>query len=640
MRNSRIKKILYERRAWFIVFANIFITSFSYFLALGLRFDFDLYQVDFQDVVIIPLLLLLLFRFLAYAYWQMNRGFWRYVSIYDLISLVKVHVYSSLAFVVSLYFLPLSDYPFSVPFIDFFLSLVIAGGGRFLVRIACEKYLRSENRTGSDGKREAIILGADDSAHLLIKALQENPFSSLIPVAILDDNTRLQGMMLHGVKVLGTLDYLATALRRFPSVSTVICTIPNLSPSSLLILKERCFTLGVSFRSVQSIEDIVISSSLLSLEEESFVVESILEKEDQVPHEDELRNALVGKDVLVTGAGGSIGSELVRQIINFKPNSIVALDNSEYNIFNLKREIADKGLLTNVEFVLASVTDRVRLEIVFDKHQPDIVFHAAAYKHVSITESNPYEAFTNNVLATKYVLDLCHKSKVDRFVLVSSDKAVAPTSVMGASKRIAEYLVKESTDENSASGQSTHCSIVRFGNVINSTGSVIPVFRNQIESGMPITVTHPEMERYFMTTREAVRLMLTAGVLDANGEVYVLDMGKSIKIIEIAEKLRVLYGRKDIPIVFTGMHSGEKLKEVVSHPGEVLEKTSFDKVLIARINSKGKREVPVSKWVDDILKKLPEMPESMLANILLAYANDVNISLSCLNKDSEPGLLR
>jgi len=254
--------------------------------------------------------------------------------------------------------------------------------------------------------------------------------------------------------------------------------------------------------------------------------------------------------------------------------------------------------------------------------KPEIVFHAAAFKHVPLMEENPYEAFSNNIVGTLNLLQACHANGIEKFVLISSDKAVAPTSIMGASKRIAEYLVKEIYH----SRENLDTSIVRFGNVINSTGSVIPLFRSQLESGGPITVTHPEMERFFMTTKEAVRLVLTAGILGNNGEVYVLDMGKPIKILDIANKLKALYGRRDIPIVFTGMRPGEKLSEILNNENEFLGPTVFDKVRVATENRVGQTQSTFD-WVNTIKAELLNLSEEKLASLIISYANDEFIEL-------------
>ena len=555
-----------------VVLFNIALTVISYGLALALRFDFDPNAAFPPDYIGLPVLILVTARLVTYLRWDLLRGYWRYVSTHDLVRIGKAHLTSSLVFTAAVMFLRIPGYPRSVIIIEFMLSILFAGGSRLLVRLFCERFLIDNPRRSTGPTREVIVLGAGDSGNLVIKNLLSHSRFGYTPVAVLDDSERLWGSAVQGIPVVGPLHNLNVALNDFPGVSAVIVAIPSLSATRFNEIKRICDAQSLLVKRVQAFEDLALFDPS---DADSFTIESLLEKEVEIEHEEEIKNAIRDKVVLITGAGGSIGSELVRQVIHFHPKKVILFDHSEYNLFQINREITEKYPYIEKEAILATVCDAARLACVFTKHSPEFVFHAAAYKHVPLMEVNPYEAFKNNVIGTKNVLDACHQFGVKRFVLISTDKAVDPSSVMGCSKRIAELLLQEYATHNP---NGVSLAAVRFGNVINSAGSVVPLFKDQILSGGPITVTHPEMERYFMSIREAVRLVLTAGTLGEHGEIYVLDMGEPVKIVDVAQKMLALYGRKDISIVFTGVRAGEKLSERLSDDSEASRPSRFKKV--------------------------------------------------------------
>ena len=451
---------------------------------------------------------------------------------------------------------------------------------------------------------------------MLVKNLSNDPRLGYKVVGVLDDSERLSGTSVFGSPVVGVIADLEPQLMRNRGVTAVIVAIPTLSAARFEEIRAICSRRNVILKKLQAFEDLACLDVGAAVERLS--IESLLEKEVKIEHEAEIRDAIRARCVLVTGAGGSIGSELVRQLIPFNPARIILLDHSEFNLFQINREITAKFPEAKKEAVIASVCDSERLSSILERFKPEIVFHAAAYKHVPLMEENCYEAFKNNVLGTRNVLTLAAKHGALRFVLISTDKAVDPSSIMGCSKRVAELLVQEYAN---TPGSKMATAIVRFGNVINSAGSVVPLFKEQIMTGGPLTVTHPEMERFFMSIREAVRLVLTAGTLGESGEVYVLDMGKPVRIVDVAEKMLALYGRRDIPIVFTGIRPGEKLKEVLVQTEEKTSGTRFSKV--AKVDYKQRAGRVVGTAVETAERNLAGTPEPEIGALLRKLAGFV-----------------
>lgn len=620
-----LRFLIVRLRLPLILLLNATFSVVGFVLALCLRYDFDFFEFvggsRTVPLLVIPALLLVACRHASYMYFGLNKGYWRYATTVDLANLFKAHFLSTLMFTAALYttllaVFNLPGFPRSVIIIEFALSILISGGSRFLVRIGCERFLSQIAYRHDLKAREVIVLGAGDSGHILIKNLLGHLKMKYQPVAVLDDSERLLGTSVIGVPVVGTLSDLPEMLARFPLVSAVIVAIPSISESRFSQIEACCHEEGVAVKRLQSFEDIACYDS--TLPQTAQTVESVLEKELHVEHEDEIRQALAGRRILVTGAGGSIGSELVRQILPFKPKQLTLVDQGEYNMYKIGLELAGRDDV-NIQFKLCDICDETRLLRIFDSSRPEVVFHAAAYKHVPLMEENCYEAFRNNVVGTRNVLRTAHVCGAQRFVFVSTDKAVDPSNVMGCSKRLSELLVQSYSatyargrnGKSDTMGPQLQTGIVRFGNVINSAGSVVPLFKEQIQSGGPITVTHPEMERFFMSIREAVRLVLTAGLLGCDGEVYVLDMGRPIKILDVAKKMLALYGRRDIPIKFTGVRPGEKLTETLTNSGEVRQPTRFSK--IDRVVSVARPMEDLHSWVAQLASQLDSIPEETLA---------------------------
>lgn len=623
-----------------ILALNHFLWAASFVLSLGLRFDWDFQLMGRVGYTALPLLLLLLYRSAAYIYWNLNSGYWRYASTDDLVRIVKAHGASSVFFAATIWLAQIGSFPRSVFFIEFAFSILLCGGSRFFVRLAGERWLIDRRKNVSTGLREVLVIGGGDSGHVVVKTLQANRRLGYRTRLILDDNPRLQGVSVSGVPVTGRLHDLPDLLEAHPQIAAVIVAIPSLSRAKYDSIVEICGRVSVPVKRLQSFEDIALMDALTS--SEGISVESILERDYTVEHEQIIGDSLRGRAVVVTGAAGSIGSELVRQILPFQPSSLMLIDNNEYHMYRIQAEVQELYPAVHKHFCIASIGDQKRVTALFQLHRPEVLFHAAAYKHVPLMEENVYEAFFNNVVGTKSLLLAAIASGVRHFILISTDKAVNSCSVMGHSKRLCELLVQSYTagengmpaaaaaaaDQTAAEAGDLHptrarsnaartgtsrmtSAIVRFGNVINSNGSVLPRFSEQIMSGGPVTVTHPEMMRYFMSIREAVRLVLAAGTLGRNGEIFILDMGKPVKIVDVARKMLALYGRRDISIVYTGMRPGERLFEDLTGPNEDRLRTNLSKV--DRVTSKTVFRQDVREWVAELERSVDSLSNAELA---------------------------
>jgi FlaA1/EpsC-like NDP-sugar epimerase len=501
---------------------------------------------------------------------------WQYASVGELVSMLRTII---LACVLSYLVMQLAGGK-TVPVYIFVGSLetiiLFMVGTRFTWRIAKSYYIRKQHT-----QKNALIIGAGDCGTLIAKEMQFSRTSSLRPVGFIDDNVLKHNLVINGIPVLGSREKIPDFVERY-SVEEIIIALPSLTRKEISEIIQLCKMTKAKLKIIPRITDL-IHGRITMKEIRDVGVEDLLGRDTIAVDLRGIANYVEAQTVLITGAGGSIGSELCRQIAPFAPESLILLGHGENSIYTIDMELRQSYPQLRLETIIADIKDRNRMEEVFGQHQPKVVFHAGAHKHVPLMEKNPAEAVKNNVFGTKNLAECADKYGVERFVLISTDKAVNPTSVMGTTKRITEMII-HSLNKNSQ----TKYAAVRFGNVLGSRGSVIPRFKEQIAKGGPVTVTHPEMIRFFMTIPEAVQLVIQAGALVEGGETFVLDMGKPVKIVDLAKDLIRFSGFEpniDIEIAFTGIRPGEKLYEELLTDEEGLSSTKHNRIFISRAAS-------------------------------------------------------
>jgi FlaA1/EpsC-like NDP-sugar epimerase len=556
------------------------LVALAWWLAWNLRFEsrpvyYDRY-LDWSIVLLVVGIKLPVFALSGFY----NR-WWRYVSTRDMWGAFRGVVLASVAvfLVFTLFDVHRVAVPRGVWFIDLLLCLALVAGSRLLARTLIERPL--PGRIVARGI-DVVVVGAGDAAQLVVKEMQRNPALGYTPIGLLDDDPRKRNLRLHGVRVLGTTSDLAHILRdRRPD--EVLIAIPTASGELRAQIVETARRLHVPVKTLPSLSDLVSGDRDLARQLRPVEVEDVLGREPVEVDMAAISGYVAGEVVLVTGAGGSIGSELCRQIARLRPAKLVLLDHAEPALFEIERELVRERGFLPAAAVVGDVKDAAKLRQVFDKYRPGVVFHAAAYKHVALMEANPIEAVRNNTIGTRVVADVAVEYGAKRFVLVSTDKAANPKTVMGQSKALAEWIV-ETWGHRADVG--TRFVAVRFGNVLGSSGSVVPIFRRQIARGGPVTVTHPEMTRFFMTIPEAVQLIVQAGAIGGRGQVYVLDMGEPVRIVDLADKMIRLSGKEpgtDVAIEFIGPAPGEKLHEELVGAGETATPSPHPKIdLITR----------------------------------------------------------
>lgn len=559
----------FPRRVLLIVSAQVFLLVVGYYCAFLLRFDLALDHTSllFFWRTVAPLVVLKLVFFYLFG---LLKGWWRYVGLSDLVDISKASACSlaALLLLLQIGFLP-SGFPRSVLLLDMALTILIIGGARCAVRAYTDGVQHYA------AQRNTLIVGAGEAGSVIVRELQRNPQLDYKPVGFLDDNPSKKSIRIHGVRVLGPTDRLSVLIERY-SVSCVLIAIPSASGSQIQRIIDRCQECRVEFKILPPLCD-RIDRPLLVNQLRSVRVEDLLGRKPIHLDLAVIRNRFQGKVVLITGAAGSIGSQLVRQISQFDPQEVILLDRSENDLFKLSMELSSE--LPQLKFlpVVGDILDVGLLREVFALHRPYAVFHAAAYKHVPMMERNCFQAISNNIFGTYNVALVARQYGVEHFVLISSDKAVNPTNIMGATKRAAEIIIL-----SLQRSQTRYCA-VRFGNVLGSNGSVLPIFEQQIARGGPVTVTHPEARRYFMTIPEASQLVLQASAIGCGGEIFVLDMGEPVKISELASNLIRLSGlepNREIRIIFTGLRPGEKLFEELSLEQEGIKSTAHEKIRV------------------------------------------------------------
>ena len=572
-----MQRVLERSRIILIILLQVAIVAGSLWAAFALRFDFripETYLSRFYSLL--PAVLLI--KLGVFGWLGLLRGWWRYVSMADLVVIVKANVIASL--LVLLYaFLAFrgGGIPRTVLVLDWVFCFMTMGGVRFITRAFREHYLPMPSRNRLPRKR-ILVVGAGDAGQMIAREIRMNPALNLEMVGFVDDDPHKRKQRFQGFPVMGKVRR-AGRICQEKGVDEIIIAIPSASGVELRRIVELCRNTGVVCKTLPGMGQMIHGQ--VSIQQVKDVeLEDLLGREPACLDWARIANYLQGKRVLVTGAGGSIGSEICRQIARFQPKKLVLFENGETPLFLIESELRSSFPTVPIVPIIGDIRFKARVEAIFDEFLPEVVFHAAAYKHVPMMECNPAEAANNNVRGTRIIADAAHQFKVERFVMISTDKAVNPTNVMGASKRAAELYVQAL-----AKRSRTNFVTVRFGNVLGSNGSVIPIFKEQIAKGGPVTVTHPEVTRFFMTIPEASQLVLQAGSMGKGGEIFLLDMGEPVKIVKLAEELIQLSGYRpyeDIEIAFTGLRPGEKLYEELLLAGEGVQPTCHEKIMVAR----------------------------------------------------------
>jgi FlaA1/EpsC-like NDP-sugar epimerase len=597
---GRLNHPVYRNRVLQVT-ADGILVALSFYLAFRLRFldRTDLphrYSVLFAQAVGF----VIVGKLAVFAVFGLYQKWWRYVSGRDFLLIVRAAAAASAILVVAFTVVrPFAhNLPRSVAVMDFLLTLMLVTGARLAVRLIVER----PNRSGRAPKHRVLVVGAGSGGQMVVRELQLNPDLGATAIGFVDDDPRKRGMrMSGGLKVLGSTNRIAAILDE-TQPDEVVIAIPSAPGTLRAKVVAACREREIRVRTLPTVFELLRGGVQLNKQLRDVQVEDVLGRDPIVVELDRVGAYLRDRIVLVTGAGGSIGSELCRQIARVGPRLLVMLDHAEDNLFQVDREMVEERHFTSVEGVLADCKEPHRMLEVMQRFKPSVVFHAAAYKHVPLMEANPLEAVRNNAIATRITAETAAASDVERFVLISTDKAVNPKTVMGASKAMAEWIV-ESAGQNHPG---TRFASVRFGNVLNSSGSVVPIFRGQIERGGPVTVTHPEMTRYFMTIPEAVQLVIRAGDIGAGkGEVFVLDMGEPVKIVDLAHNMIRLAGYEpeaDIAVEFTKPRPGEKLHE------ELFGLVEREQPTAAKRIRRAVRERPLDpEWVEATLNSLEHL---------------------------------
>ncbi len=576
---------LLRYRIFLIIFVHVASFAIALMMSFLLASNMQLRRSWLQHQYPIMLLFILPIKLVVFAFFKQYRGWWKYVGISDLIGIVRATLASTIIIVsiwytalnieiirrsLTGYLRSLTEISQGIFLLDLFVTVMILSGLRMVVRMYHEEFL-SEKGTGI---KRLLIIGAGDAGEALLREIMRMKIEQYDVAGFVDDDPAKQRMSIHGVSVLGTVEQLPDICQE-QSIDEITIAIPSAEHKQLRRVVQVCQGTQIKFHTVPSITD--IASGKYSVSQIREVDINDLLGRDVVELDLEMiENFLHNKVIFVTGAGGSIGAEMARQACKFAPKKLLLVEQAENPLFFIERELRHSHPDVPTEAIICDITDTVRVDKLFEKYKPHVVIHAAAHKHVPLMEDNPGESIKNNVVGTRSVADAADKHGASDFVMISTDKAVNPTSLMGSSKRIAEMYIQ---DLNTTS--QTHFVTVRFGNVLGSNGSVIPIFKKQIAAGGPVTVTHPEMKRYFMTIPEASQLVLQAATMGKGGEIFVLDMGEPVKIVDLARELITLSGFRpgeDIEITFSGMRPGEKLFEELSIAGEGMLPTKHPKI--------------------------------------------------------------
>ncbi|KMY51898.1 polysaccharide biosynthesis protein [Peribacillus loiseleuriae] len=593
----------YRQRLSLIAFIDSAIVLTAIFFSSFLV-NADLHVITIP-VVIYSVTLLLGHHLFSYLY-KLYKKSWEYASIGELLIIFKVITFTIIMTAAVQLIISQNIY-FRLLATTWMLHMLLIGGSRFTWRMFRDLYMKKD-----DNKKRTLIIGAGSAGAMIARQLLNNHHAELLPVAFIDDDVKKHHLDILGIPVFGGVEHIETTVKEL-SIENVVIAIPSLSKKELNVIFQECAKTKVKTQILPMIED--LATGKVSVNQFRDVqVEDLLGRDPVELNMDSISDYVTNKVVLVTGAGGSIGSEICRQLAKFNPATLILLGHGENSIYTIEIELKDLYKNTAIEFIteIADLQDEMKMAAVMSTYHPHVVYHAAAHKHVPLMERNPEEAVKNNVIGTMNAAKAASQNDVESFVMISTDKAVNPTSVMGSTKRIAEMIIQY-MDQTSK----TKFVAVRFGNVLGSRGSVIPRFKKQIEMGGPVTVTHPDMIRYFMTIPEASRLVIQAGAFARGGEIFVLDMGEPVKIVDLAKNLIKLSGNtvEDIGIEFTGIRPGEKLFEELFKDNEVEEQHVYPKIYIGKTTNISIEEI------ETVISTYPILDREKLREELLAIAN-------------------
>jgi FlaA1/EpsC-like NDP-sugar epimerase len=621
-----------ELRNRHLLFLDVFFLLTMPFVSLVVRLEGVDRTLEYLFPLVIYTVVVAAVKLAVYFWTGLYAHYWRYASVEELAGLLRSAFFSVVAEVVVFwtillpFFLP-TGFPRSLALIDGAFSLLALGGLRLSIRLFYS-FSRIERSNGVQSR--ALIVGAGVVGSGVVQELLTRRTMGIVPVGFVDDDPRKQGALIHGIRVKGTRKELPAMLRTM-GVDQVIIAMSDTSGEIIRSVLQVCQDAHVKSKIVPSLIEILrnptTDPNLRNIE-----LSDLLRRDSIRMDTRNVVSLVRGARVMVTGGGGSIGSEICRQLMSFGPSEVVVLGHGENSIFNIIQELREHPR-RNVTLhpVIADIRDEERMESVFQEYRPEVIFHAAAHKHVGLMETNLADAVSNNIRGTKNLVDLAVKHNVRRFIMISSDKAVNPTSVMGATKRVAELIVHDA-----ASAHNRAFVTVRFGNVLGSRGSVVPIFERQIARGGPVTISHPDVRRFFMTIPEAVHLVLQAGTLGTGGELFVLDMGEQIRILDLAKDLIRLKGMelgKDISIVYTGLKAGEKMYEELFYPGAQVERTTHEKIMVCRNdfelgseNNKATHERSLSLKVNTLIVASRQGSMDVAQSLLRSMVPDYEVS--------------
>ncbi len=609
----------YIRHQWAAAFHDILVIPIAWSLAYWIRYNFGVVPTGMIEQGIQSLFYIVPAQIISYWYFGLYRGVWRYASIPDFIRILKATCVGVSLSIILLYAVSnLATIPRTIPILYGVFLIFMLSGSRFTYR-----WLKDRDIYRSAGKR-VLIVGAGRAGEILAREIRQDNNHVHYPVAFVDDDKNKYNREIHGVRVVGRISDILEVIQKY-SIQAIFIALPSANNKQIQAIFDVCQATQLPVRILPKFDDITLDKvGVKSLREVS--IDDLLGRDPVSLNWDYISKNLSNKTILVSGGGGSIGSELCRQLCQMTPKNLIIFEQSEFNLYEIEREL--KGHYKSVMVIpyLGDVAIAKSLDQCFSKYKPDIVFHAAAYKHVPMLEANIREGFNNNVIGSTNIINMADKHQCETFVLVSTDKAVNPTNYMGVTKRISEQCCQLMSQTSK-----TKFVTIRFGNVLGSAGSVIPLFKEQIQNGGPVTVTHPEIVRYFMTIKEACQLIMQSSVIGKGGEIFVLDMGKPVLIKNLAEKMILLSGKtpfEDIDIEFTGLRPGEKLYEELFYDEEKLKSTGFDKIQLANSASMD------LKHFEALLSKIISACENYQEQTLIELVKPRYLSHSSTNLES------